>query len=53
MVAQDIKSTTARHSKTLFSNRSLKIESKKHVGISAMLIGRDTGQTLAIWPEKA
>jgi hypothetical protein len=41
MVAQDVKSTNGRHRKTLFINRSIKVELKKHIGISAVFIGRD------------
>lgn len=41
MVAQDVKSTTGRHSKRLFINRSITVELKKYAGISAVFIGRD------------
>ena len=41
MVAQDVKSTTGRHSKRLFINRSITVELKKYAGISAVFVGRD------------
>jgi hypothetical protein len=45
MVAQDVKSTTGRHSKRLFINRSITVELKKMLGFRQCLLEEITGQT--------